>query len=66
MEATISHTPTLSTPDLVLSLIPGPLVLAALAATVSGVSLATALGVGSLLASVVVGYALFYSPPVEE
>jgi hypothetical protein len=55
----------LSTHDLVLSLIPGPLLVAVAVAVFSGVDLAVALAAGSLLASVAIGYALFYDPPVE-
>lgn len=50
-------------PDLVLSLIPGPLLVAALVAVQFGLSLPLALAVGSLPAGLVTAYALFYEPP---
>jgi hypothetical protein len=56
----------LSTPDLVLSFIPGPLLLALLAVGVLGVPMHLALAVGSLPAAAAVGYALFLRPPVEN
>jgi hypothetical protein len=55
-----------STPDLVLSLIPGPLLLALLAGGILGVSTPTALAAGGLPASGAVGYALFLEPPVDD
>ena len=57
---------TLSTPDLVLSFIPGPLLLALLVVGVFGVPTHLALAVGSLPAAAAVGYALFLRPPVEN
>ncbi len=68
MEATISDTrlDRVSEPDLVLSVIPGPLVLAVVIGFTVGVPLSLALAVGSLPASAAMGYALFYSPPVES
>lgn len=68
MEAIISQTRlgSLSTPDLVLSFIPGPLVVALLAVVLLGVPLTTALVAGSVPASAAIGYALFYAPPVED
>jgi len=60
-----SRLDSLSTPDLVLSFIPGPLLLAVLAVVLLGVPLTGALLVGSIPASVATGYALFYAPPVE-
>lgn len=56
----------ISTPDLVLSFIPGPLLLALVAVGVLGVSAPVALGVGSLPASGAIGYALFLEPPVDD
>lgn len=56
----------LSTPDLVLSLIPGPLLLALLAGGVLGISTPLALAAGGVPASGAVGYALFLEPPVDE
>ena len=68
MEATISHTRlgSLSTPDLVLSFIPGPLGVALLAGVLLGVPLTMALAACSVPASAAIGYALFYAPPVED
>jgi len=57
---------TLSTPDLVLSFIPGPLLLALLAVGFLGVPTYLALAVGSLPSVGAVGYALFLRPPVEK
>jgi hypothetical protein len=54
----------LSTPDLVLSFIPGPLLLALIAGGVLGVSTPVALAAGGVPASGAVGYALFLEPPV--
>ena len=67
MEATISDEPldTVSTPDLVLSFIPGPLVVAVLVGFLVGVPLSLALAAGSVPASAAMGYALFYAPPEE-
>lgn len=56
----------LSTPDLVLSFIPGPLLLALVVGLLFGVPLTAALAAGSLPSAAAIGYALFYSPPVEE
>jgi len=56
----------LSTPDLVLSFIPGPLLLALLAGGMLGVSTPIALAAGGLPASGAVGYALFLAPPVDD
>ncbi|RXK47500.1 hypothetical protein EAF64_16595 [Halorientalis pallida] len=56
----------MSRPDLVLSAIPGPVALAAVLGVLLGVPLSVALAVGSLPSSAVVGYALFYRPPVES
>ena len=55
-----------STPDLVLSFIPGPLLLALIAGGVLGVSTPIALAAGGLPASGAVGYALFLEPPVDD
>ena len=55
----------LSTPDLVLSFIPGPLLLALVAVGLLGVSTHVALAAGSLPATGAVGYALFLEPPVD-
>lgn len=64
MEATIPPTlDSVSRPDLVLSFIPGPLLVAVLGSVVLGVPLALALAAGSLPAGVAMGYALFYAPP---
>ena len=67
VEATISDTrlDQVSEPDLVLSVIPGPLVVAVVIWFFVGVPLTLALAVGSLPASAAMGYALFYSPPVD-
>jgi len=54
-----------STPDLILSFVPGPLVLALLAVALLGVPAHLALAAGSLPAGAAVGYALFGAPPVE-
>jgi len=56
----------MSTPDLVLSLIPGPLIVAYLVAMLSTITLPVALAAGSLPAAGLVGYALFWEPPVEK
>lgn len=68
MEATIArtHLGSLSTPDLVLSFIPGPLVASVALAVALGVPLSVTLAAGGLVASVAVGYALFYAPPVDR
>lgn len=68
MEATISDTRLnqVSESDLVLSFIPGPLVLAVVISFVVGVPFTLALAAGSLPASAAIGYALFWSPPVKE
>ncbi|WP_424017635.1 hypothetical protein ACOZ4N_17465 [Halorientalis pallida] len=68
MEATISEHPlgSVSRPDLVLSAIPGPVALAAVLGVLLGIPLSLALAVGSVPSSAVVGYALFYRPPVDE
>ncbi|WP_336000586.1 hypothetical protein [Halorientalis halophila] len=47
-----------------LSAIPGPVVLAAVLGVALGVPLPIALALGSLPAGVVMGYALFWEPPV--
>ncbi len=67
MEATISEHPfgSVSRPDLVLSAIPGPVALAALLGALLGVPLSLSLAAGSVPSSAVVGYALFYRPPVD-
>jgi hypothetical protein len=67
VEATISEHPlgSVSRPDLVLSAIPGPVALAAVLGVLLGVPLSLALAVGSVPSSAVVGYALFYRPPVD-
>ncbi|MFB6178535.1 MAG: hypothetical protein ABEI77_02285 [Halorientalis sp.] len=54
-----------SKPDLVLSFIPGPLVVAVVVSLFVGVPVTLALAAGSLPASLAIGYALFYEPPVE-
>jgi len=54
-----------STPDLVLSFIPGPLVVAVVIGFLVGVPLSLALAAGSVPASAAMGYALFYAPPDE-
>ncbi|WP_299265476.1 hypothetical protein [Halorientalis sp.] len=66
MEATISEHlfGSVSRPDLVLSAIPGPVALAAVLGLLFGVPLSLALAVGSVPSGAVVGYALFYRPPV--
>jgi hypothetical protein len=48
--------------DVVLALIPIPLVLGVLAAVVSSLSLTVAVGAGSVPASGLVGYAMFCTP----
>jgi len=64
VEATISDRPLgVARPDLVLSFVPGPLVLAAGLGVLFGVPLWLALAVGSVPASLAVGYVLFYRPP---
>jgi hypothetical protein len=67
VEATISDTRLgqVSEPDLVLSFIPGPLVVAVVVGFLVGVPLSLALAAGSLPASAAMGYALFYAPPDE-
>lgn len=55
----------LSTPDLVLSSVPGPLVLSVLVAQLVGAPLFLGLAAGSVPAGLAVGYGLFYAPPVE-
>ena len=67
MEATIStaRLDRVSKPDLVLSFIPGPLVVAVVVGFLVGVPLSLALAAGSLPASAAMGYALFYAPPVD-
>lgn len=54
-----------STPDLVLSFMPGPVVLALLLGVVSGVPTSLAVAVGSIPAAAAMGYALFYAPPSD-
>ncbi|MFB6163801.1 MAG: hypothetical protein ABEJ31_01440 [Haloarculaceae archaeon] len=49
-----------------LAFIPGPVVLALVAAFALGVSLPLALAIGSVAACAAIGYALFYAPPVER
>jgi hypothetical protein len=68
VEAIISEDPlgSVSRPDLVLSAIPGPVALAAVLGVLLGIPLSLALAVGSLPSSAVVGYALFYRPPVDS
>ncbi|WP_136718043.1 hypothetical protein [Halorientalis salina] len=67
MEATISDTRLnqVSEPDLVLSFIPGPLLVAVVVGFLVGVPLSLALAAGSLPASAAMGYALFYAPPID-
>lgn len=49
-----------------LSFIPGPLVVALLAAVLLGAPLTIALAAGSVPASAAIGYALFYAPPIDD
>ena len=67
MEATISRDRlgSVSTHDLVLSLIPGAIATAVFVAFLGVVSLPVAIAAGSVPASGAIGYALFYAPPVE-
>ncbi|QSG08012.1 hypothetical protein [Halapricum desulfuricans] len=53
----------LSPADWLLALIPAPLVIGAAVGVVSSLSLATAIGAGSVPATGLVGYALFGLPP---
>jgi hypothetical protein len=61
----VSDSGFLSTPDLVLSFIPGLLLAAMLAVGVFGVSTHLALAAGSVPAAGAVGYALFWEPPTD-
>lgn len=65
MEATISDVQfgSVSTPDLVLSFIPGPILLGLVVGLTLGIPLTVALAVGSVPAAAATGYALFYAPP---
>jgi hypothetical protein len=49
-----------------LSAIPGPMALAAMLGLLLGVPLSLALAAGSVPSGAVVGYALFYRPPVDD
>ncbi|MFB6143112.1 MAG: hypothetical protein ABEJ30_07195 [Halorientalis sp.] len=53
------------TPDLVLSFIPGPLLVAVLVAFLLGVPLTLAVAAGSVPSMAAMAYALFYRPPIE-
>lgn len=68
MEATISESYIggMSEPDLVLSAMPGPLVLSVVVAVLVGVPVSFGLAVGSVPATLILGYALFYAPPVDS
>ncbi|GGN91757.1 MULTISPECIES: hypothetical protein [Haloarcula] len=55
--------PTLSTADLVLASIALSMLLAAVGAVLTSLSVVAALAAGSLPASGSIGYALFYNPP---
>lgn len=50
--------------DAVLAAVPAPLAVGALVAAFSSLSVAVALGAGSLVAAGIVGWALFLAPPV--
>jgi len=55
----------LSTADLVLASIALTMALAAFGAVVTSLSVAVAMGVGSIPATGSIGYALFYDPPTD-
>ncbi|AQL44541.1 hypothetical protein BV210_11055 [Halorientalis sp. IM1011] len=55
-----------SRPDLVLSAIPGPVALSAVLGVLLGLPLSLSLAIGSVPSGAVVGYALFYRPPVDS
>jgi len=55
----------LSTADFVLASIAFVMMMAAFGAVVTSLSVAVALGVGSIPASGSIGYALFYNPPTS-
>jgi len=59
-------TAALSTADLVLASIAVTMLLAAFGAVVTSLSVAVAMGVGSIPATGSIGYALFYNPPTEN
>jgi len=56
----------LSTPDLVLATIALTMLLATAGAVVTSISIAAALGAGSIPAGGSIGYALFYDPPTAD
>lgn len=62
-ETTSDGTPDVSSHDLVLALLPTPLLAAAVLGWLYTVGMTTAVALGSLPSVVVMGYALFLNPP---